>query len=76
MALCAAWLLLTSLTACGEPEPLRTTDTSCDRFAHISATEMQIKVFADNWDVMESYADQIVAHNIEFDKTCLEKQQR
>lgn len=71
MALCAGWLLLTSLSACAEEKPLQTVDTSCDRFAHISANDAQLKVFQDNWDTMESYADQVVAHNIEFDKRCL-----
>jgi len=59
------------LSACSPPLPIVSADTSCERFRHISATDAQIKVFADNWDVMESYADQIVAFNIEYDKHCL-----
>jgi hypothetical protein len=69
----SAWLLLASLSACAEPlPPIVSADTACERFAHISATDAQRKVFADNWDVMEAYADQIIAHNIEYDKRCAE----
>lgn len=59
------------LTACSPPPPIVSADTSCERFAHISATDAQIKVFQDNWDVMETYADQVVEHNVTFDKSCL-----
>ena len=65
----AAALLL--LTACADKPPIVSADTSCERFRHISATDAQIKVFADNWEVMESYADQAVAHNIAYDGHCL-----
>jgi len=73
MALCAGWLLLTNLTACADdkPPPL-TIDTSCDRFAHISFTEAQIKAVESNYDLWESAVDQVVSHNIEFDKRCKE----
>lgn len=63
--------VLIALGACSPPPPIVSADTSCERFAHISATDAQIKVFQDNWDVMETYADSIVAHNIEYDKSCL-----
>lgn len=59
------------LSACSPPPPIVSADTSCERFRHISATDAQIKVFSDNWEVMESYADQIVSHNVEFDKRCM-----
>ena len=60
------------LSACADnPPPIVSADTSCERFAHISANDAQRKVFADNWDVMESYADSVIAHNIEYDKHCL-----
>ena len=59
------------LSACADKPPIVSADTSCERFRHISATDAQIKVFADNWDVMESYADQIVSHNVEYDAQCL-----
>jgi hypothetical protein len=59
------------LSACAEqPPPIVSADSSCERFAHISADDAQRKVFADNWAVMESYADQIIAHNIEYDRRC------
>ena len=48
-------------------------DTYCERARHISATEAQIKVFEDNWALMESYADQVVANNIEYDKHCVKQ---
>jgi hypothetical protein len=59
------------LSACGSNPPIISGDTSCERFRHISATPAQIKVFADNWEVMETYADAVVAHNIEYDRHCL-----
>jgi hypothetical protein len=59
------------LSACGSNPPVISGDTSCERFRHISATPAQIKVFADNWEVMETYADQIVSHNVEYDAHCL-----
>lgn len=59
------------LGACGSNPPAISGDTSCERFRHISATPAQIKVFADNWEVMETYADAIVSHNIEYDRHCL-----
>lgn len=65
----AATILL--LTACSPPPPIVSADTSCERFAHISATDAQLKVYQDNWAVMESYADQIVEHNVTYDKACL-----
>lgn len=72
IALCASLLLLTSLSGCGRAEPpVVTADTSCESFRHISATDAQIGVFRDNWSVMETYADQIIAHNMEYDRKCL-----
>lgn len=67
----AAALTILLLSACAPQLPPVSADTSCERFRHISATDAQIKVFADNWEVMESYADSVVAHNIEYDKHCL-----
>lgn len=46
-------------------------DTYCERARHISATDAQLDVFKANWAVMESYADQVVAHNITYDSACL-----
>ena len=59
------------LSACGGNPPIISGDTSCERFRHISATPAQIKVYEDNWEVMESYADQVVQHNLEYDRHCL-----
>jgi formylmethanofuran dehydrogenase subunit A len=67
----AAALLYTLLAACAPPPLIISADTSCERFRHISATPAQIKVFSDNWEVMESYADAVVAHNITYDEHCL-----
>lgn len=69
--LCVACLLPTSLTACGDkPPPVVSADTSCDRFAHISFDDRQIEAVKGNWDLWESAVDQIVAHNVEYDKRC------
>jgi len=46
-------------------------DTSCDRFAHISFNDAQRAAVAANWDLWESAAEQVAAHNIEYDKRCL-----
>lgn len=62
-----------SVAACSSPPPIVSADTSCERFRHISATDAQIRIFADNWAEMESYADQVVAHNVEYDKHCLQE---
>jgi hypothetical protein len=67
----AAAVAILLLSACGSNPPAISGDTSCERFRHISATPAQIKVFADNWEVMEAYADQIVSHNVEYDAHCL-----
>lgn len=67
----AAAIAILLLAGCADKPPIISADTSCERFRHISATDAQIKVFADNWEVMESYADQVVAFNIEYDKRCL-----
>jgi hypothetical protein len=67
----AAAVAILLLSACGSNPPIISGDTSCERFRHISATPAQIKVFADNWEVMETYADQIVSHNLEYDRHCL-----
>jgi hypothetical protein len=64
-------LALFTISACGSNPPIISADTSCERFRHISATPAQIKVFSDNWEVMETYADQIVSHNLEYDRHCL-----
>ena len=72
---CRSWSLagvaILLLSACSSNPPVISGDTSCERFRHISATPAQIKVFADNWEVMETYADAIVAHNLEYDAHCL-----
>ena len=72
--LCAGLILLQSLTACADkPPPVVSGDLSCDRFRHISATQAQIDVIAANFAVMESWVDQVVAHNDEFDKHCVKQ---
>jgi hypothetical protein len=63
--------LILLLSACSSNPPIVSADTSCERFRHISATPAQIKVYQDNWEVMESYADQVLAHNVEYDGKCL-----
>ncbi len=67
----AAAVAILLLSACADKLPIPSADTSCERFRHISATPAQIKVYQDNWEVMESYADQVVSHNLEYDKSCL-----
>lgn len=68
----AAAIALVALSACGNnPPPIVSADTSCERFAHISANDAQIQVFKDNWSVMESYADQVIVHNEMYDRHCL-----
>ncbi len=69
MAQAAVAILL--LSACSSNPPIISGDTSCERFRHISATPAQIKVYQDNWEVMESHADQLVSHNISYDSHCL-----
>jgi hypothetical protein len=59
------------LTGCGKEPPVVSGDTYCEKARHISATDAQIEVFKANWPVMESYADQVVAHNITYDGDCL-----
>lgn len=72
--LCAASLLLISATSCSKPEPpVVSGDLSCERFRHISATPAQINVLVGDEDLWGSYTDQIVAHNIEYDKACVGK---
>lgn len=67
----AALAVLLLLSACADKPPIVSADTSCERFRHISATPAQIKVYQDNWEVMESYADQVLEHNLEYDGHCL-----
>jgi hypothetical protein len=67
----ASTVAILLLSACGGNPPIISADTSCERFRHISATPAQIKVYQDNWEVMETYADQIVSHNLEYDRHCL-----
>lgn len=64
--------LILLVSACAGNPPPPSGDTYCERARHISATDEQIKVFADNWAVMESYADAIITHNLVYDATCLE----
>lgn len=56
--------------ASGSPPPIVSADTSCDRFKHISATDVQITAIKGNWPLWESYARQIAAHNTEYDRRC------
>jgi hypothetical protein len=69
--LAGAAVAILLLSACADKPPIVSADTSCERFRHISANDAQIKVFSDNWEVMESYADAVVAHNITYDEHCL-----
>lgn len=71
--LCIAWLLLTSLTSCGNPPPVVSGDLSCERFRHIHANDAQRSAIASDWDLWESFATQVAEHNVEYDKDCLEK---
>lgn len=63
--------LILSLTACADKPPIVSADTSCESYRYVSANDAQVKVFADNWEVMESYADQVISNNIEYTKKCL-----
>lgn len=69
--LLAAAAIILLLAGCAEKPLVISADTSCEKFRHISATDEQIKVFADNWSVMEPYADQILTHNAVYDAACL-----
>ena len=62
-----------SVSACAGNPPPPSGDTYCERARHISATDEQIKVFADNWAVMEPYADQVISHNLTYDAACLKE---
>lgn len=37
----------------------------------IAATDKQADYIEANWELMESYADQMIAHNIEYAKHCM-----
>lgn len=69
----ASYLILLSLIGCGDRQPVFkvTADTACEKYRHISASDEQIEVFTKNWGVMKSYAQQVAAHNVVFDKDCL-----
>lgn len=67
----AAAVAFLALVACADKPPMPTADTSCERFRYVSANDAQIRVFEQNWDVMESYADQVIANNIEYQRHCL-----
>ena len=69
----AAVIAILLLAGCAEKPLIVSADTSCEKFRHISATDEQIKVFADNWAVMESYADAIITHNLVYDAACLKE---
>jgi len=69
----ACYGMIVLLPACTSKPLVISADTSCERFRHISANDEQIKVFADNWSAMESYADQILAHNAVYDAHCLKE---
>ena len=68
---CASCLLLAFSTSCASP-PVVSGDLSCERFRHISATPFQIEIIARNYDAMETWVEAIAAHNIEYDKWCLD----
>jgi hypothetical protein len=57
---------------CSDKPPIVSADTSCERFRHISATEAQIKAIKENWEFWESYVDQIVEHNDQYDRQCID----
>lgn len=59
-----------SLSGCDSP-PVVSGDLSCERFRHISATDSQRAHAVANYDLLESWLRQIVAHNDEYDKDCL-----
>ncbi len=67
----AAALVFLLLAGCGSKPPIVSADTSCERFAHISFHDAQIAAVQADWTLWESVADQVVAHNIEYDKSCL-----
>jgi len=71
MVLSGVCLLLMSLSGCARPPVIVEADTSCDRFAHISFNDAQRAAVAANWDLWESAAEQVAAHNVEYDKRCL-----
>jgi hypothetical protein len=66
----AATVAILLLAGCASNEPIAV-DTACDRFAHISFTDQQIAAVKADWTIWETAADQIVQHNMEFDKRCL-----
>ncbi len=67
----AIFPLLISLTGCGSGPVVVSTDTSCTRFRHISATDSQRAFMSSDWPLWQSLGVQIAEHNTEFDKTCL-----
>ncbi len=69
----ASCLILLSLSGCASQGPVFkvTADTACEKYRHISASDEQIEVFTKNWGVMKTYAQQVAAHNVTFDKDCL-----
>jgi outer membrane biogenesis lipoprotein LolB len=67
----AAAVAILLLTACADKPPIVSADTSCERFRHISFNDEQIKAVAADWTLWESVADQVVQHNLEYDKHCL-----
>lgn len=74
-SMCVASLLLTSLTSCGDRVEI-SADISCELFRHIGANDAQIQVYKDNWTVMESYADQVIANNIAYDEHCIKSEEK
>ena len=61
---------MANLTACDKAPPVVSGDLSCDRFRHISATSAQIDLIRANFDLMESWVDQVVSHNETYDAAC------
>jgi hypothetical protein len=72
----ASLLLLTSVAGCSGSPPVPTADTSCERFRMIVATPKQADYLEADYDLMESYIDQMVAHNIEYAKHCLKEEKK
>ncbi len=67
----ASCLLLLFSTSCASP-PVVSGDLSCERFRHISATPFQIDIISKNYEALETFAEQVAAHNVEYDRACLE----
>ncbi len=73
IAMSASCLILSSLTSCASTPVRVDADTYCEKARHISATDEQIAVITApaTWPIMKPYAQQIAAHNVTYDKSCL-----